>query len=70
MVSTVEDTGVIFISAGFLRIVPASLAMSGGIVAEKNKVCFFGGVFCYDFFHIIYKSHIQHSVSFVQNQYF
>ena len=44
MASTVVAAGVISIFSGFFRIFAASLAMSGGIVAEKNSVCFFSGV--------------------------
>ena len=50
MLSTVDDTGVTATFSGFFRIVSASREISGGIVAEKNRVCRPAGSFAMIFF--------------------
>ena len=43
MVSAVEETGVTLTSTGLFNMPDASPLISGGMVAEKNKVCLFCG---------------------------
>ena len=50
MMSTVGDSGVISTFEGFLKIVLASLTISGGIVAEKKSDCRFPGSTAINFF--------------------
>jgi hypothetical protein len=58
-VSAVEDTGVISILIGLFKIESAKLAISFGIVAEKNKVCLLLG----NFFNTFFTSLINHILS-------
>lgn len=43
MISTVEEAGVTSTFSGFVNIEFASVSISGGMVAEKNRVCLFVG---------------------------
>ena len=53
---------------GFLRKRSASLRISGGMVAEKNKSLTSGGQFAGDFLDIGNEAHIEHAVGFVDDE--
>ena len=62
--------GVIAIFTGSTKSESANSDISVGIVAEKRSVCFLEGILSIIYLYIMNKSHIQHSVSFIQNKYF
>ena len=52
---------------GSLRNCLVSRVISGGMVAEKNRVCFFGGVSLEDALDIGDEAHVQHAVGFIDH---
>ena len=70
MVSAVDDTGVTSTFSGRVNMVSANCCISLGMVAEKEQRLPFLRHFSYDLFYIVHKTHIQHTVGFIQHQHF
>ena len=66
--STVEAGGVTLTRAGFGSISPASRAISGGMVAEKNSVCRFLGQARDDLPDVVDEAHVEHAVGLVEDE--
>ena len=67
-VSAVVDCGATSTFAGSFRMPLLSAWISGGIVAEKNSVCRFGGQRRDDLLHVVDEAHVEHAVGLVEHE--
>ena len=68
MRSAVETTGRMPTRTGSVRMPPASSAISGGIVAEKNSVWRRAGKRRDDPAHVVDEAHVEHAVGLVEDE--
>ena len=68
MTSTGEEMGLTATLAGLCSRESTSPCTSGGMVAEKKRVCFWAGSQLEDAAHVVDEAHVQHPVGLVQHE--